>query len=193
MGSKSNSAHGHRDMSYDFACKGLPCDMLYRREKNKMGKKRRGSNLTKPDIKEMLIGKFGHFCWGCGFDASKHPHKTKSLTVDHITPEKDGGSMILGNAAILCHTCNSTKGWTLTLARLKAKNIRDGVCEKGDLVVDTLYAINWSTRARTRSLGPRASASVTVMNADGTIAENSPPPPPWWKEFDPDPQDTEMK
>ena len=164
-----------------------------RGEKNKMGKKRRGSNLTKRDIKEMLIGKFGPFCWGCGLDASKIPHKTKSLTVDHITPEKDGGSMILGNAAILCPTCNSKKGWMLTLSGLKEKNIKDGVCKRGDLVVNTKYAIDWSTRARARSLGNRASAFLTVMNADGTIAENSPPPPPWWKEFDPDPQDTEMK
>ena len=142
-----------------------------------MGKKR-GSNLTKSDIKEMLIGKFGPFCWGCGLDASKIPHKTKSLTVDHITPEKDGGSMILGNAAILCPACNSKKGWILTLAGLKHKNIRDGVCEKGALVVDTKYAIDWSTRARARSLGIRVNATVQVMNADGTISKNNPPPLP---------------
>lgn len=158
-----------------------------------MGKKGRGSKLSKSDIKEMLIGKFGPFCWGCGLDASKTPHKTKSLTVDHIIPDNDGGPIILGNAAILCSACNSKKGWRLTLAGLKDKNIKDGVCERDDLVVDTKYAIDWSTRARAVSLGPRMSiASVRVIKADGTIAENSSPPPPWWKEFDPDPRDTEM-
>ena len=156
-----------------------------------MGKKRRGSNLSECDIKEMLIGKFGPFCWGCGLDASTTPHKTKSLTLDHISPKKDVGPLILGNAAILCHTCNNLKGWKFTLAELKDKNIRNRVCEKGALVVDTKYAINWSTRARERSLGNRVNVTVQVMNADGTISENN-PPPPWWKEFDPDPQDTEM-
>lgn len=56
-------------------------------------------------------GQYGNRCPGYQRDA----HQASDLTVDHITPIAAGGSPLdPGNLAVLCRSCNSSKGATVT-------------------------------------------------------------------------------
>ena len=52
-------------------------------------------------------GEHGNWCPGYGRDA----HPASDLTVDHVVPLAAGGAPLdIGNCAVLCRSCNSTKG-----------------------------------------------------------------------------------
>ena len=50
-----------------------------------------------------------HGNWCPGYD--RPPHAAADLTVDHVVPLAVGGAPFdIGNTAVLCRSCNSTKG-----------------------------------------------------------------------------------
>lgn len=52
-------------------------------------------------------GEHGYWCPGYQRDA----HRAADLTVDHVVPLAAGGAPFhIGNTAVLCRSCNSTKG-----------------------------------------------------------------------------------
>ncbi|MGZ8722116.1 MAG: HNH endonuclease signature motif containing protein [Aeromicrobium sp.] len=52
-------------------------------------------------------GQYGNWCPGYRRDA----HPARDLTVDHVVPLAAGGpSLDIANCAVLCRSCNSTKG-----------------------------------------------------------------------------------
>jgi 5-methylcytosine-specific restriction protein A len=52
-------------------------------------------------------GEQGDLCPGCGRPA----HRASDLTVDHVVPlAARGAPFDIGNTAVLCRSCNSTKG-----------------------------------------------------------------------------------
>ena len=52
-------------------------------------------------------GEYGNQCPGYG----RNPHPARDLTADHVVPLAAGGaSLDPGNLAVLCRSCNSTKG-----------------------------------------------------------------------------------
>ena len=64
-------------------------------------------------------GEHGDWCPGYG----RHAHPAADLTVDHVTPLAVGGAPFdIGNTAVLCRSCNSTKG---------ASTDRGGVAHSG--------------------------------------------------------------
>ena len=53
------------------------------------------------------VGQYGYICPGYQRDA----HAATDLTVDHVVPLAAGGAPFdIGNCAVLCRSCNSTKG-----------------------------------------------------------------------------------
>ena len=52
-------------------------------------------------------GQHGNWCPGY----QRKPHPASDLTVDHVVPLAAGGAPLdIGNCAVLCRSCNSTKG-----------------------------------------------------------------------------------
>ena len=52
-------------------------------------------------------GEHGDWCPGYG----RRAHRASDLTVDHVVPLAAGGAAFdIGNTAVLCRSCNSTKG-----------------------------------------------------------------------------------
>jgi 5-methylcytosine-specific restriction protein A len=52
-------------------------------------------------------GEHGNWCPGY----QRHAHRASDLTVDHVVPLAAGGAPFdIGNCAVLCRSCNSTKG-----------------------------------------------------------------------------------
>lgn len=139
--------------------------------------------FDRAQIREILIGKFGPVCWGCGLDASRLPHGECHLQVDHINPVSSGGPMAMGNAAILCGPCNQKKGDRITLVELRRRNIHGQICNEGSLL-DLDRAIGWSHEMYRRAQGPTVSIRGRVVQADVAVKES--PRPPWWKRYDPD-------
>jgi len=58
-----------------------------------------------PDNKKYLYGEQGGICNGC-----KEHFLIQNFTVDHIIPQKQGGTDHLDNLQLLCGYCNSVKG-----------------------------------------------------------------------------------
>ncbi len=53
------------------------------------------------------VGQYGYTCPGYQRDA----HPARDLTTDHVVPLAAGGAAFdIGNCAVLCRSCNSTKG-----------------------------------------------------------------------------------
>lgn len=53
------------------------------------------------------VGQHGYVCPGYGRD----PHPASDLTADHVVPLAAGGAPFdIANCAVLCRSCNSTKG-----------------------------------------------------------------------------------
>lgn len=71
--------------------------------------------------KHQLYGKQEGVCNGC-----KSHFPFRNMTVDHIVPQKHGGTDHEDNLQLLCGACNSTKG-TGTQAELIAKLKEQGV------------------------------------------------------------------
>ena len=55
--------------------------------------------------KHLLFGKQEGHCAGC-----KVSFQFRNLTVDHVTPQSQGGTDHMDNLQLLCSACNSTKG-----------------------------------------------------------------------------------
>lgn len=53
-------------------------------------------------LRETIFARDGWCCKHCG--------STENLRVDHIYPERHGGTLALGNLQTLCQSCNSKKG-----------------------------------------------------------------------------------
>jgi 5-methylcytosine-specific restriction endonuclease McrA len=65
-----------------------------------------------------------HGDWCPGYQRPAHP--AADLTVDHVVPLAAGGAPFdVGNTAVLCRSCNSTKGASIPhlSGRLKASSI----------------------------------------------------------------------
>ncbi len=84
--------------------------------------------ISKADVKELLVHRFGPVCWGCGFLAQRLNGTTDLtlLEVDHIRARKAAmgikGDDELYNLAILHRSCNLTKGNRMTLEELRWHN-----------------------------------------------------------------------
>ena len=53
------------------------------------------------------VGQHGYMCPGYQRD----PHSARDLTADHVVPLAAGGAPLdIANCAVLCRSCNSTKG-----------------------------------------------------------------------------------
>lgn len=53
-------------------------------------------------LKQKIFDRDGHKCVSCG--------DTESLTLDHITPIRNGGTTIESNLQVMCFNCNAKKG-----------------------------------------------------------------------------------
>ena len=62
-------------------------------------------------------------CPGCGNELP-----AQYFEVDHILPLSKGGSDDISNYMLLCGPCNRSKGDSLTLEELQAKNISSRKC-----------------------------------------------------------------
>jgi 5-methylcytosine-specific restriction protein A len=79
-------------------------------------------------------GEHGDWCPGYGRPA----HPASDLTVDHVEPLAAGGAPLdIGNTAVLCRSCNSTKGASVdrggvahTATRLRPDRARQ-MCARG--------------------------------------------------------------
>ena len=78
--------------------------------------------IAKMDIKDLLYGKQGGLCAGCGIGFHK-----RNLTIDHIIPKSKGGADASENKQLLCGACNSKKGNKLTTVELRAQLRKEGV------------------------------------------------------------------
>ena len=88
--------------------------------------------IPKDEAKQLLIGRFGPVCWGCGYEP-RRPNGTIDdtlLEVDHIRARKASegkqGDDELYNLALLHRTCNSIKRNKLTLEELRNDNALNG-------------------------------------------------------------------
>ena len=124
--------------------------------------------ISKEDAKELLIGRFGPVCWGCGYEP-RRPNGSLDgtlLEVDHIRARKAAegteGDDELYNLALLHRTCNSIKRNRLTLEELRRYNADNGLlyvnttAELVDLFEATRYAAQEISRhvARHGQQGP---------------------------------------
>ena len=86
--------------------------------------------IPKEEAKELLVDRFGAYCWGCGWEAPRFPsgeYDLGLLEVDHIRARRpddgeSGGSDELYNLALLHATCNRAKGNRMTLEELRRHN-----------------------------------------------------------------------
>ena len=57
-----------------------------------------------------------YICKGCG---RSFPERDRDCTVDHIVPQKCGGTNAITNLQILCRSCNSSKNAQLNMLSIK--------------------------------------------------------------------------
>ena len=90
--------------------------------------------MSKDEVKEIFIKKFGEVCWGCGYRPMR-PNGSYDLTlleVDHIRARNPEGELTSGNdeiynLALLHRTCNGIKRNNMTLEELRSHNVRNGL------------------------------------------------------------------
>jgi len=76
-----------------------------------------------------------HGDWCPGYQRPAHP--ASDLTVDHVVPLAAGGAPFdIGNTAVLCRSCNSTKGATTD---------RGGVAHTGGRLRADRWLLDWKT------------------------------------------------
>ena len=98
--------------------------------------------MTRQEIHQVLIKRFGPYCWGCNFKAPD----PRYLELDHINPKdgKDGyGQHHINNRALLCKPCNSEKGNRMTLPQLRRINKQKEYMKEGTLI-DLREASEWT-------------------------------------------------
>lgn len=81
-------------------------------------KRNRQSSISRSDMMDILVDRWGLVCWGCGFV----PPHIDFLELDHNDPASHGGSNELYNRAPLCGPCNRLKSNIYTLAGLRREN-----------------------------------------------------------------------
>jgi 5-methylcytosine-specific restriction protein A len=67
-------------------------------------------------------GQYGNWCPGF----QRNPHPASDLTADHISPLAAGGAPLdIANCAVLCRSCNSTKGASapVSVARVASRGV----------------------------------------------------------------------
>jgi len=57
-----------------------------------------------------------YICNGCG---KRFPTATADCTIDHIIPQKCGGTNAMTNLQVLCRSCNSKKNATISMLSVK--------------------------------------------------------------------------
>ena len=111
--------------------------------------------IPKAEAKRLLIDRFGHVCWGCGYEP-KRPNGTYDdalLEVDHIRARNAAsgapGDDEMYNLAILHRTCNGIKGNRMSLEDLRRYNAENMLlyAEGPDRLVDTFEALQFAAAA----------------------------------------------
>ena len=109
--------------------------------------------VPKDEAKRLLIERFGHICWGCGFEP-RRPNGSwddSLLEIDHIRALRPAegmrGNDELYNLALLHRTCNGIKRNTMTLEELRRHNVDNGLLyvESDSELVDLFNAQRFST------------------------------------------------
>ena len=109
--------------------------------------------VPKDEAKRLLIERFGHRCWGCGFEP-RRPNGSwddSLLEIDHIRARRPAegvqGNDELYNLALLHRTCNGIKRNTMTLEELRRHNVDNGLLyvESDSELVDLFNAQRFST------------------------------------------------
>ena len=103
-------------------------DLATSRQRRQVQNSTWSGRIPKDEAKDILIDKFGHRCWGCGYEP-RRPNGTWDdtlLEIDHIRARKAAegrhGNDELYNLALLHRTCNGIKRNTMTLEELRAHN-----------------------------------------------------------------------
>ena len=111
--------------------------------------------IPKAEAKRLLIDRFGHVCWGCGYEP-KRPNGTYDdalLEVDHIRARNAAsgapGDDELYNLALLHRTCNGIKGNRMSLEDLRRYNAENMLlyAEGPDKLIDTFEALQFAAAA----------------------------------------------
>lgn len=109
--------------------------------------------VPKDEAKRLLIERFGHRCWGCGFEP-RRPNGSwddSLIEIDHIRARRPAegtqGNDELYNLALLHRTCNAIKRNTMTLEELRRHNIDNGLLyvESQSDLVDLFDAQQFAT------------------------------------------------
>ena len=109
--------------------------------------------VPKDEAKRLLIERFGHRCWGCGFEP-RRPNGSwddSLLEIDHIRARRPAegmqGNDELYNLALLHRTCNGIKRNTMTLEELRRHNVDNGLLyvESDSELIDLFNAQRFST------------------------------------------------
>ena len=109
--------------------------------------------VPKDEAKRLLIDRFGHRCWGCGFEP-RRPNGSWDdtlLEIDHIRARRPAegmqGNDELYNLALLHRTCNGIKRNTMTLEELRRHNLDNGLLYVASLanLVDLFDAQQFAT------------------------------------------------
>ncbi len=98
--------------------------------------------MTRAEIHQILIERFGPYCWGCNFEAPD----PRYLELDHINPKSgkaDYGQHHINNRALLCKPCNLEKSNRMTLPELRRVNKQKGYLKEGTLI-DIGKASEWT-------------------------------------------------
>ena len=82
------------------------------------------SVLSHREMHDILLERFGPYCWGCNFDASQYGDRAgRYLELDHVNPKSAGGHDHLDNRALLCSPCNNDKSDRATLIQLRRQTM----------------------------------------------------------------------
>ena len=82
------------------------------------------SVLSHREMHNILLERFGPYCWGCDFDASHYDGRAgRYLELDHVNPKSAGGHDHLDNRALLCGPCNKDKSDRTTLIQLRRQTL----------------------------------------------------------------------
>ena len=98
--------------------------------------------MTREEMHEVLVERFGLHCWGCNFEAPD----PRYLELDHINPKggkDDYGQHHINNRALLCTPCNREKSDRMTLRQLHRSNQQNGRMKEGT-PIDLKKASEWT-------------------------------------------------
>lgn len=136
---------------------------------------RRGSTwsgqISKEEVKELLIERFGPVCWGCGFEA-RRPNGSLDLSlmeVDHIRAKRSAegtrGDDELYNLAILHRSCNLKKSNKMSLEELRKYNAENGFLYVDSIneLVDLFEVVRYSVQELSRRAAKLGEGAFLVL------------------------------